>query len=259
MFNMKCPRCREGDLFDTPTFSFQKPFEMPERCSCCNQNYMPQVGFYYGAMFLSYVFWGWTILLIALFLVFALDWSVGGAMAVVIAISTIFLFKNHYFDPIFLSEWMSQYGNKVWWIYIAVSFIRGFFLIPSTPFVLLGIILFPDQPIEVLAVAMSGVVFSATLLYFFSDSIGFSTYLENKYPKQVTWMKQKLGGKYKIAFIYGWSIFPPVPTDIICYVSGIIKVRYWVMILGVFLGELTLNSIYVAIGPEIVNLFERIM
>lgn len=90
MFNMKCPRCREGDLFDTPTFSFQKPFEMPERCSCCNQNYMPQVGFYYGAMFLSYVFWGWTILLIALFLVFALDWSVGGAMAVVIAISTIF-------------------------------------------------------------------------------------------------------------------------------------------------------------------------
>lgn len=90
MFNMKCPRCRQGDLFETPTFSFQKPFDMPKRCSCCGQHYMPAPGFYYGAMFLSYIFWGWTILIIALFFVFALGWSVGGGMAVVIAVSAIF-------------------------------------------------------------------------------------------------------------------------------------------------------------------------
>ena len=171
----------------------------------------------------------------------------------------LFIFKNQYFDTEFLSAWMQQYGDKVLIIYIAISFIRGFFLIPSTPFVLLGIVLYPTQPLLVLAVSMSGVVFSATLLYFYSDNIGFSDYLEAKYPKQSQWMQEKLGGKYRLAFIYGWSIFPPVPTDLICYVAGILKVKYWVMILGVFLGELTLNTIYVSIGPSVVEFFNNLL
>ena len=180
-------------------------------------------------------------------------------IAIVAFFAFLFIFKNQYFDPKYLSSLMENYGTHIWLIYIAVSFIRGFFLIPSTPFVLLGILMFPDQPLAVLAVSMSGVVFSASLLYFFSDTIGFSKYLEEKYPKKTAWVKEKLSGKYKVAFIYGWSIFPPVPTDIICYVAGIIKVRYWVMIAGVFLGELTLNTIYVAIGPGIVDFFEKLM
>lgn len=186
--------------------------------------------------------------------IFYLVWIV-----IVVGLALLFLFKNHYFDTEFLSQWMYQYGDKVWIAYIAVSFIRGFFLVPSTPFVLLGIVMFPDQPIQVLTVSMAGVVFSATLLYYFSDSIGFSQFLEEKYPVQSVWMKQKLGGKYQLGFIYCWSIFPPVPTDLICYITGILKIKYWRMIIGVFLGELTLNSIYVAIGPSVVDFFERLM
>ena len=180
-------------------------------------------------------------------------------IAAVVFFGFLFIFKNQYFDTEFLSTWMQQYGDKVLIIYIAISFIRGFFLIPSTPFVLLGIVLYPTQPLLVLAVSMSGVVFSATLLYFYSDNIGFSDYLEAKYPKQSQWMQEKLGGKYRLAFIYGWSIFPPVPTDLICYVAGILKVKYWVMILGVFLGELTLNTIYVSIGPSVVEFFNNLL
>ncbi|MEL6718022.1 MAG: DUF983 domain-containing protein, partial [Bacteroidota bacterium] len=55
LFKLKCPRCHEADLFETGSFSFQKPFEMHERCPNCNFNNFPEPGFYYGAMFMSYI------------------------------------------------------------------------------------------------------------------------------------------------------------------------------------------------------------
>ncbi len=89
IFQMCCPRCREGRLFRTGTFSFQKPFEMPERCSVCNQNYMPEPGFYYGSMFISYIIWGWFSILLCLALIFWFGWSVNGAFALLVFISAI--------------------------------------------------------------------------------------------------------------------------------------------------------------------------
>ncbi len=55
IFGMKCPRCHEGDLFETGSFSFQKSFDMPEKCPNCGQAYFLGPGFYYGAMFISYI------------------------------------------------------------------------------------------------------------------------------------------------------------------------------------------------------------
>ena len=55
VFAMKCPQCRQGDLFETSTFSFQKPFDMPDRCPVCSNNYMPEPGFYFGAMFITFL------------------------------------------------------------------------------------------------------------------------------------------------------------------------------------------------------------
>ncbi|WP_020567905.1 DUF983 domain-containing protein [Neolewinella persica] len=56
MFNHKCAECHEGDMFPTGSFSFKEPFEMHERCPKCDANYYPEPGFYYGAMFISYIF-----------------------------------------------------------------------------------------------------------------------------------------------------------------------------------------------------------
>ena len=51
----KCPRCQTGDLYYTSTLSFRRPFDMPDNCSHCNQRYSLEAGFYYGAMFVSYI------------------------------------------------------------------------------------------------------------------------------------------------------------------------------------------------------------
>ncbi len=79
MWNEKCPRCREGYIFEKP-FRISDPLAMPKRCPVCGQVTEPEPGFYYGAMFLSYIVSGFMLLIPALLLVFGLKWSVEAAM-----------------------------------------------------------------------------------------------------------------------------------------------------------------------------------
>jgi len=109
ILNMKCPRCREGDLFITPTFSYSKPTEMPERCEVCGQNYMPEPGFWYGAMFVSYV---WTAFFCLFFVgggIMILGWSVNTAFLILILVTAIFFF------------WIFRISRSIW-IHIYVKY-----------------------------------------------------------------------------------------------------------------------------------------
>lgn len=92
MLNYKCPRCRKGDLFTKP-FQLSKPLDMPHQCANCGQLTEPEPGYYYGAMFLSYIVYSLIMLPLALLLVFYFKWSVEGAMGFVIAVSVIFFFR----------------------------------------------------------------------------------------------------------------------------------------------------------------------
>jgi hypothetical protein len=55
---MKCPRCRRGDMFKDGNayrkFKLSHIFDMPERCSECNQRYDLETGFWYGTGYVSY-------------------------------------------------------------------------------------------------------------------------------------------------------------------------------------------------------------
>lgn len=88
-FNLKCPRCHTGNLFHTPTFSFKKPFDMPESCSKCGQDFEPEPGFYFGAMFISYIFTGFFCLGFTMFLHWVIGWSTAASFAALIAVCAI--------------------------------------------------------------------------------------------------------------------------------------------------------------------------
>ena len=90
ILNLKCPRCHEGDLFHTGNWSFQDIAGMPDYCSNCKQNYMPEPGFYYGAMFVSYVIWGFFCVVVGGGTIIGLGWSVNQAMLLLMVISAIF-------------------------------------------------------------------------------------------------------------------------------------------------------------------------
>jgi uncharacterized protein (DUF983 family) len=51
---MRCPKCRQGKMFPEKTLYTTKFMRMNERCECCDQSFMPEPGYYFGAMFVSY-------------------------------------------------------------------------------------------------------------------------------------------------------------------------------------------------------------
>ena len=54
IINVKCPRCREGNMFPKGTLYTTKFSDMHPNCPCCGQDLEQEPGYYYGAMFVSF-------------------------------------------------------------------------------------------------------------------------------------------------------------------------------------------------------------
>ncbi len=108
------------------------------------------------------------------------------------------------FTPRHISEFISKFEGHLLLAYFMISFLRGFTLIPSTPFVIAGVLLFPENKIIVLLISLGGILFSATLLYYLSEFLGFDSYFEKIAPERVNpALQQKstaLGGFYSSSY-----------------------------------------------------------
>ncbi|MEX2596575.1 MAG: DUF983 domain-containing protein [Salibacteraceae bacterium] len=55
ILHQKCPRCQKGELFhDRNPYKIKRIFDMPHRCSECDQVYQLEPSFFYGAMYVNY-------------------------------------------------------------------------------------------------------------------------------------------------------------------------------------------------------------
>ena len=111
IFNMTCPRCRKGHMFETP-MKLTRPLVMNKRCSNCGLKFEPEPGFYYGAMFISYIFIGFFSLAIVGLCVFYFKLSV--ELAILILLSFLAL--------MFL--WNLRFSRSVW-IHLVVKYNPG--------------------------------------------------------------------------------------------------------------------------------------
>jgi hypothetical protein len=50
----KCPRCRQGNVFTFSSGRIARFSAMNSACPHCNASLIPEPGFYFGAMFVSY-------------------------------------------------------------------------------------------------------------------------------------------------------------------------------------------------------------
>ena len=101
IFGKRCPRCRESKMFIAPLM-LNKPLEMHERCEVCGQNFMPEPGFYYGAMFISYIISSFFFLFIAGITIIYFGWSVEGAFGLIILLGAV------------LYIWLLRISRSLW-------------------------------------------------------------------------------------------------------------------------------------------------
>lgn len=76
ILKQKCPNCQEGNIFNSSgnIFLFKMP-KMNDRCPNCNYKFEREVGFFFGAMFVSYALAAGEMIAILVLLWYLLDIS----------------------------------------------------------------------------------------------------------------------------------------------------------------------------------------
>lgn len=143
---------------------------------------------------------------------------------------------------LFLENLSKDYYYVALSIYFLLLSARGLTMVPSTPLLFAGVLIF--DPLELFVVNMAGILSSSTIVYYFSKFLGFDSYFETKHGKYVRKIRQDLTDK-ELPVIVGWSFFPLVPTDLIVYLGSSLKIPVLKCLLGVFVGESVLNAFYI--------------
>lgn len=108
----KCPRCGEGDIFVYPVSKITKFSEMNAHCSKCGAPFEPEPGFYYGSLFISYAFN--VAIMVAVWLILYLtiqppDWVYGAFLVGFSILSIPFSFR---YSRILFLYWFGGLANK---------------------------------------------------------------------------------------------------------------------------------------------------
>jgi len=136
-------------------------------------------------------------------------------------------------------------------LYLLLGSIRGLTLVPSAGLMLLAIPFFPPAPLFALTVL--GILISSTSIYYFSRSLHLAEYFERKHKAKIEGMRSLLQ-KNPTAIVVVWSFFPLAPTDLICYLCGVLRIRFDRFILGVLVGEGAICAIYVFVGDNLLRM-----
>jgi uncharacterized membrane protein YdjX (TVP38/TMEM64 family) len=159
-----------------------------------------------------------------------------------------YIYAPQAFTPERIASFLERFQAWILATYFVFSVLRGFTLLPSTPLVIAGTLLFPSSPWLVLLISVTGILVSSTLIYFCSDWLGFTDYFETKHSKTVEKIRHRLETPAGFLFVLLWAFFPLVPTDAVCYVAGTTRMRFTKFLLAVFLGEVVLCSLYIFLG-----------
>jgi uncharacterized membrane protein YdjX (TVP38/TMEM64 family) len=136
-------------------------------------------------------------------------------------------------------------------VYLIMGCVRGFTLIPASYLVLLGLPFFSPLPLFIMTLV--GILVSSSLIYLFAESLRVYEYFARKHGKKLARIRTLIQNN-ELPIVIGWSFFPLVPTDLICYVCGTMKVNFKKCLLGIFVGEGLICAIYIFAGNHLLKL-----
>lgn len=89
IIRLKCPRCQEGNLFLTQNPYNLKIFDkMPKRCPVCGEDFVREMGYYWGAMMVSHATTMVLAVIVHVIIFYFYGWETAPHM---ISLLTIFL------------------------------------------------------------------------------------------------------------------------------------------------------------------------
>lgn len=135
-------------------------------------------------------------------------------------------------------------------VYLLIATLRALTLIPLTPILVAGILVFP--PLPLLLVTLVSVWTSSALIYYLARYLRFDRFFSEHYPAQIFRLSALLR-KRELPIITAWGFFPFVPTDLIVYVCSVLRISVWKTLLGVSVGEGLICAMYIyggALGLE---------
>ena len=176
--------------------------------------------------------------------------ALGLWVSLVAGLTALYALHPELMRPEVLVEMLRGSGQPVLLAYVVLSVVRAFTLIPSTVLILVGMLLFPDRPGFVMVSSLTGIVISAAIVYLFFEFLGLGEFFESRHPARLRWLKDQMRRR-GLPIVFAWSAFPFVPTDVICYVAGTIRMHVGTFLFGVALGELPLVAFYVLAGGAV--------
>ncbi|MEP6960695.1 MAG: VTT domain-containing protein [Acidobacteriota bacterium] len=136
-------------------------------------------------------------------------------------------------------------------IFFLILCFRGFILIPAGYLVIAAIPVLPAVPLFFLT--LGGVMVSSGMIYLFSQAMHLDEFFERKHKAGIEKVRQALQ-RYEMPIIIAWSFLPLVPTDVICYVCGSLKINFKKFLLGILIGEGSICAVYIFLGDSVLRL-----
>jgi len=130
-------------------------------------------------------------------------------------------------------------------LYLVLGCLRGFTMLPATSLVIMGLVFFP--PVPLYALTLAGIIVSSASVYYFAEALHLDELLTTRHARQLDRLRTLLD-RHGLPIIIGWSFFPLVPTDLIVYLSGVLRIRIATCLAGVAVGEGTICAIYIFLG-----------
>ena len=135
-------------------------------------------------------------------------------------------------------------------LYVVLGSLRALTLVPATFLLFIAMPFF--TPWLLLALTLPGIAVSSSICYFFADALRMDEVFERRYPEQIKTLTRLLQ-KHPLSITIGWSFMLFLPTDLICYVCGSLRINYAKFIIGVLIGEGAVYAIYIYLGSRILT------
>jgi polyvinyl alcohol dehydrogenase (cytochrome) len=111
--------------------------------------------------------------------------------------------------------------------------------------------------VPLLVLTLVGIAISSASIYAFAESLKLGEYLERKHARHMHRLQAALH-RNPTSIVTAWSFLPIMPTDLICYVCGVMRISFPRFMFGVLVGEGAICAVYIFAGASLLDLGKRV-